>query len=839
MEPINLKVIAENIDCENISESFKNILVRNISTDTRTLKKGDLYFAIKGKNFDGHTFIQIAEEKGACGIVCSCKNIKTNLPFLKVKDTVKALQDLATFYRKGLKSKIIAITGSNGKTTTKNMIYEVLMSKYKVFSAERNFNNEIGVPKSILKIDNSYDIAVIELGMNHAGEIKLLSDIVRPDIAIITSIGKAHIGNLGSIENILKAKLEILDGLKQNAPVIINADDKLLKDLEFSKYKKVSIGISNFNVSDIYASDIKFEDSRLNFKVNYDNKTFSLKLPMIGKYNIYNALFAIYIGLNFKVDIDDILNAIENYNPLCSMRNEISSVNGITIIKDYYNSSPDSALASIDTLSQYKKSGKKIAILGQIMELGDLSSEEHLKLASFCCLKQIDHVFFIGKDYKSFKVGMPKYCDSFDFNERNLLFESLKKFIKDNKISSEDTILIKGSREMKMEEIYEYLKRCLEGEDFASYSPSCTKLYIDLNAVKYNFLQIKNKVGKDVEVMPMVKANAYGIGSDIISNLFKNCKYLAVADVKEASQIRKMLSLVNLVIIYQSCLEDIYQIVSKNFIAAVSDINFAKALNEEAKRQNKIVKIHVEIDTGHARLGINLSEVSNFAKELLNLKNIVVEGLFMHYAAADSLEESDLKFTELQTQRFKNGVKEFENIYGQVKFRHACAGPAIFNDKTEKFNMVRPGYVLYGYYPCEFIKEKVDLKPCLKLTSTILKIREVPENTPISYNRRFVTKRKSKIATIAIGYSDGIFRSLFNGGCFVVNGQKAPIAGTICMDLTMIDITDIKGDIKVGDEVAIFDNINVTVDDMANICGTIGYEIISRIAEKTYRVETF
>ena len=365
---------------------------------------------------------------------------------------------------------------------------------------------------------------------------------------------------------------------------------------------------------------------------------------------------------------------------------------------------------------------------------------------------------------------------------------------------------------------------------------------MDVNAIKYNFMQIKNAVGSAVEIMPMVKANAYGIGSDIIANLFSGCKYLAVADVKEAFSIKNVLPNANIVIIYQPSVEDIPEIVRGEFIPAVSDLDFAKKLNEEAKNSNKIIRVHEGFDTGHGRLGLNLPDISEFAKEILKLENIKVEGLFMHYSSADALEDSDIAFTKLQTKRFEQGIADFENIYGEVKYKHACAGAAIFNENAKHFNMVRPGYILYGYYPCDFLKEKVSLKPCLKFTSSILQIREVESGTPISYNRRFTTGRKTRVATIGIGYSDGIFRSLFNKknpGCFVINGQRAPIIGTICMDLTMVDITDIKGEVKVGDEVAIFDNINVTVDEMAEICGTIGYEIISRIAEKADRVETF
>ena len=837
MEKLSLKEIAKalNLNIESQSDTY----ISGISTDTRTLKKGDLFIALKGKNYDGHDFIEVAQKKGASGIVCS-KDISSSLPFFKVESTLGALQSIASYYRSKLKTKIIAVTGSNGKTTTKNMIATVLSLKYKVYATDRNYNNEIGLPKSILEIDNSYDIAVLEMGMNHLGEIRKLSNIARPDIAVITNIGKAHIGNLGSQENILKAKLEITSRLSSDGILILNSDDKLLSDIKSDKFKTIFVGLNPKSITDVFAKDIKEKELCTFFEVSYNSKKFEVELPLIGKHNVLDSLFAIYCGIHFKVDSSEITHALKTYTS-SPMRSEVINLNGINIIKDYYNSSPESAKTAITCLSDFKSQGKKIAIVGQMCELGSFSKKEHFDLALLCCQKQIDQVFFIGKDYDSFKEGMKKHSSCFEESKRNDLLKCIKSYIKNEGLNSGDTILIKGSRNMKMEEIYEFLKMTINSKDKETSKcfSSSTKLYVDLNAIKFNYLQIKKAVGPNVEIMPMVKANAYGAGAEIIANVFQNCNYLAVADVKEAEAISEMVPRAKLVLIYQPLHNEIKEIVENNYIPAVSDIEFAKDLNEESLLQNKITPVHVEIDTGHARLGVSVKDVKEFAEKILKFKNLKVEGIFMHYVCADSLEKSDIDFTQLQTERFTKAISEFESIYGNVKYKHACAGPAIFNEKANHFNMVRPGYILYGYYPAQNIEAKIDLRPSLKFTSYIVQIREVEQGTPISYNRRFVTKRKSKIATIGIGYSDGIFRSLYNKGCFVVNGQRAPIVGTICMDLTMIDITDIKGEVKVGDEVFIFDNINVTIEEIATLCGSIGYEIISRIAEKTQRVESF
>ncbi|MCL2312390.1 MAG: alanine racemase [Firmicutes bacterium] len=225
-------------------------------------------------------------------------------------------------------------------------------------------------------------------------------------------------------------------------------------------------------------------------------------------------------------------------------------------------------------------------------------------------------------------------------------------------------------------------------------------------------------------------------------NVFRSSKYLGIADVKEAALIRRILPDTNFVIIYQSCTQDIEAVVSGNYIPSVSNLNFAERLDKESKKQSKKCRIHIEIDTGFGRLGVNTQECLAFAKKIKSFKNLVVEGIFMHYCCADSFIESDLKFTELQTTKFKKSVAEIESVLGKIPYKHACAGAAIFNQNAAHFDMVRPGYMLYGYYPSEALKDKVLLKPSLKFVSVIVQINEYNKNTSISYNRTFVTKRK-------------------------------------------------------------------------------------------------
>ncbi len=838
METIRYHEVLSALGKEAEGNDFE---ICGVSTDTRTLQPGEMFIALDGARFKGDDFVEVAVSKGAALIISKEKRAD-GVPTVLVGDPLEAYRTLAAKYRQKFDIPVIAVTGSNGKTTTRNMLYTILSSKYKVLTPDKNYNNVIGLSHTLFRLDGSYDCAVLELGMNHMGEINRLTKMARPSVAIITNIGKAHMGNLGSQENIKKAKLEILNGLKEGGTLIINGADPFLQDVRPNGFRLEKIGEAEDSA--FRAEDIKDLGAATEFSIRYGDKSVPCRLPIIGRHNVNNALEAIAGAYELGVSPEEAAKALEGYEAV-AMRNEISYDKGIAIIKDYYNASPDSMRAAADALIKFDGK-KKVAVLGQMHELGAYSAEEHKKLASDIS-SAVDYVFFIGEDHEAFAEGLKDgkgRC--FPAHSRRELKDALMAYITEGGVNAGDVVLIKGSRASAMEEFYECLKSYINSvkSDFTALPPSPTRLYVDTNAMKHNFFEIKKALEPGVEVMPMVKANAYGCGSEIIANVFKCCRYLAVADVKEAAMIRRNLPDASIMIIYQPIISDIKEIITEGCVCAVSDLDFAKALNEASLAAGIRSKIHIEVDTGASRLGIDPADAIGFAQKIKKLNGLVLDGIFMHYICADSFTESDLEFTRLQTERFAAAVRDIESVLGVPPYVHACAGAAIFNKNAAHYNMVRPGYMLYGYYPSEELRSMVSLKPALKFATVILKIAEREPGTPISYNRRFTTKRKSRIATVAVGYSDGIYRRLFNpnsekSGCFVVNGQRAPIVGSICMDLTMIDITDIEGEVKVGDEVYIFDNVNVTVDEMADICGTIGYEIIARIEDKTDRVESF
>ena len=435
----------------NIIDSyiFNNIKVNSFSKDTRTIGNNDVFLAIKGDNFDGNSFINDAFEKGASLVICDnpsnndisyAKNNNKNL--IIVDDTIVALQKLATYKRSLYNIPVIAITGSAGKTSTKDIIYSVLSTKYKVLKTPGNLNNHIGLPLTILSLKDE-DILLVEMGMNHFGELSILSNIAKPTIAVITNIGTAHIGNLGSKENILKAKLEILDGLQQSGKYIINNDDSLLSS-ERDKHANVyTYGINN--ASFVKATDLVLNEEDASFKVD----GFNYKINISGEHFVYNALCAITLGKLFKIDDKSIAKGLLSFS-ISANRMDVIKTKKYTIINDSYNANYDAMVYALRYLNNLK--GRKIAVLGSMLELGEFSSDIHFKLGKEIDNLDIDLVLTVGEDAKFINKGITR-TTNYHFNSNSDVISYLKENLKEN-----DYVLVKASHSLNFKEIVDNIK---------------------------------------------------------------------------------------------------------------------------------------------------------------------------------------------------------------------------------------------------------------------------------------------------------------------------------------------------------------------------------------------
>ena len=437
--------------CEGVLISGdENQIIKSYSKDTRTLKKGDCYVGIKGESFDGNKFWKEALEKGASACILSSFEGKLDDDFedtiILVKDTVKALQDLATYVRENLNIPVIAVTGSVGKTSTKDMIAAVLEEKYKVLKSPGNLNGQIGLPLNILGYQDE-EVMVLEMGMNDFGQIKKLSLIAKPTIGVITNIGTAHIGILGSRENILQAKLEILEGMNENSSLVINADNDLLSSVSLKNYPIIRCSIEK--KADFQAEKIEVAKEKTQFEVLYKNEKTKIELPLMGEIFVSNALLAIAVGSLLNISMPQIKHGLESLNTKQNHMKFLSLENHITLIDDTYNSNFEAIESALKTLLKYP--GKRhIAVLGDILEMEEFSEEIHRKIGSLQEILELDALFLQGNASKYIlESALENQMNShkiFYFESQEALIEELKKMMQEG-----DVILLKASNGMHFE----------------------------------------------------------------------------------------------------------------------------------------------------------------------------------------------------------------------------------------------------------------------------------------------------------------------------------------------------------------------------------------------------
>ena len=464
MKAFTIRQIIEATKGQLLTNSSINLdaEINGVSTDTRTIKKGELFIPLVGEMFDGHYFVDEAIEKGASAVLIHREDAKflpelfSEVAVVKVADTLRALQDLASFQRNRFNIPVVAVTGSNGKTTTKDMIALVLSEKFKVLKTQGNLNNEIGLPLTLLGLEDSHEVAVVEMGMNHLGEIHRLAEIARPNIGVITNIGVSHIQNLGTRENILKAKMEIFDFFTSEDKAILNGDDEFLSKIANElPYQIKYYGTSD--IASIKAQDIKLlGEQGISYNLNIEGEIHPMEIPIPGKHNVYNSLAAAAVGSIMGIAMADIAKSLKSYRPGNMRLNIFTTDSNIKVIDDVYNASPDSMKASIEVLKDLGQ-GRKIAILGDMLELGDYSQKGHTEVGEVVAHKGIDILITVGQESKFIVTG----ASSCGMDNRNIIhLESNKDVIEylDTLIEQGDKILVKGSRGMKMEEIVEYLR---------------------------------------------------------------------------------------------------------------------------------------------------------------------------------------------------------------------------------------------------------------------------------------------------------------------------------------------------------------------------------------------
>lgn len=431
------------------------MLVRSISIDSRTVRKGQFYFAIKGKNFDGHDFIKEAVEREVGGIIYSRDDTDFAKPFpcfpsiIKVEDTLKALGDLAKAYRARFEqTKIVGITGSNGKTTTKEMLYSILNQKAKTICNKGNFNNRIGLPLSVLNLTSDVAYAVFEMGTSLQGEIKILSEILKPDVGIITNIGFSHLETFGSPEGVFKEKRALFDSISPDGFIVLNNDDEILKRVPSKTYPHV-ITFALYGGADVFAKNITIWADKPRFELHARNNSINITLPVKGRFNIMNSLAAAAVAIGFGFSLEEIKEGLETFLPP-TMRMETSIArNGVILINDAYNANPSSVKEAIKGVCETYMEKEINLVLGDMLELGENSNRYHKEVGEFINTQRIKSVYLLGQESIHIKEAIDKKLVFHAGNQEELI-----KMLDSAAVNQNSVFLFKGSRSMKIEDVY-------------------------------------------------------------------------------------------------------------------------------------------------------------------------------------------------------------------------------------------------------------------------------------------------------------------------------------------------------------------------------------------------
>ncbi|WP_291132484.1 bifunctional UDP-N-acetylmuramoyl-tripeptide:D-alanyl-D-alanine ligase/alanine racemase [Flavobacterium sp. UBA7682] len=787
-------------------------IIDAVSIDSRSLQNGEntLFFAITGPNNDGHSYIEELIEKGVKHFVVTQipENVTGKANFLVVENTLEALQKLAAYYRSLFEFPIIGITGSNGKTIIKEWLNFLLSPDYNIIRSPKSYNSQVGVPLSILGINEKHNLGIFEAGISTINEMEKLQKIIRPTIGILSNIGSAHDEGFPSVAEKIKEKLKLFTSVN----VLILNKNKTINAFVNPKIKTFS-WCSDDKSADVYITKKNIGDLT-ELQVTYKEDTFPIIIPFQDQASVENAIHCMMVMLYFGYNHKVIQTRMAQLYPV-EMRLKVK--NGIyncTIIDDSYSSDFQSLKIALDFLEHQKQHKKKTIILSDIFQSGLNNEELYSQVSQLIISNKITRVIGIGETISQYKS---KFINSVAFNDVAEFADAFDRLNFEN-----ETILVKGARDFHFEEIVSMLEEKTHE----------TVLEINLNAISYNLNFFKSKLAPKTKMMVMVKAFGYGNGGFEIAKLLEHHKidYLGVAFADEGISLKSAGITVPIMVMNPET-TSFSAIIQHNLEPEIYSIKGLKAFLKIAEQKKlKSFPIHIKIDTGMHRLGFEEENLSELISILKGNETVQIKSVLSHMATSDDLKHD--AFAQSQIALFEKLSAQLLSALNIKPIRHILNTSGISNYPDAQYDMVRLGIGLYGISNDE--EEQKYLENVGTLKSVISQIRTIDQGESVGYGRRFMADDATKIATIPIGYADGIRRSWGNGvGYVVINNKQAKIVGSICMDMLMVDVTSI--DCKEGNSVIIFGE-NPSVNHMAKQLNTIPYEILTSISQRVKRV---
>ncbi len=798
-----------------IQSAGSNTFIKQLVIDSRKLMAptGAVFFAINGKHHDGHLHIADMYKKGVRIFIIEKEITLENIPeatCIRVQSAVKALQACATYKRNQFDIPVVAITGSNAKTIVKEWLSQALLTDYSVVKSPRSYNSQVGVPLSVWALNERHTIGIFEAGISTKDEMQMLQKVIEPTIGIFTNIGSAHDEGFQSTREKIHEKLKLFAGCKS---VIYCSDHEAIHAEVLAQQLPV------FNWSLKNAASVEYnitaKDS-FQTRIEVITKEYqgSFVMPFIDDASIENVLHVVTTLFYLGYSIQEVSRKISSLQAV-GMRLELKEANnGCYVIDDSYNNDLAGLSIALDFLEHVKQSELKTIILSDVLESGLDSTVLYKEVAAYLTTAKAQRVIAIGSHITELKKW---------YNGIAAYYPTTEAFLKDlnNTIFEKEIVLVKGARVFQFEKIVSRLQHKMHE----------TVLEINLDALIHNLNVYRSKLKPNTKIMCMVKAFSYGSGGFEIAQLlqYHGVNYLAVAYADEGARLREN-GITLPVMVMNPTLSSFDTMLRYELEPEIYEPVLLKQIIEYAHAKQKQIGIHIKVDTGMKRLGFEKKDVAGISQQLKETEFVKVLSVFTHLAASDGAEHD--AFTAHQLRLFDEVAGMFNATLDYSFLKHAANSSGIMRFKEAHYDMVRLGIGLYGVESAGLYQH--ELQPISVFKTHISQIKEITTEESVGYSRKGRVTKASRIATIAVGYADGYNRRFGNGiGEVMVNGVRCPIIGNVCMDMSMVDVTEANA--AQGDEVILFGS-NPTVSDLAKRIGTIPYEILTSVGARVKRI---
>ena len=887
--------------------------------DTRQLMPGELFVAVRGERGNGHDYLLEAAQRGASGLIIDTRAFtsitdeqrsrleQAAITTIVVEDTRIALQQYASAILRRWRPVVIAVSGSVGKTSTKEAIAELLSGHFATFKSWQNYNDALGLPLSLGRLEERHQFAVLELGCDHPGEMRHLCQMTQPSIGVLTNISPTQLQYFGTLDRLAEEYGQLLAMLPKNGIAIVNGDDPLIRD----QLAHCAAPITTFTPSQ--AQNVQLSWDGITCEIPFDStgkpliasasstsafeteainhgSPLHLSARLLGKHHISTMLAAIAVGKQCGLSFAEMQPSLAHLRALPGRLYTLPGITSTTLLDDTHNSAPASVEAGLEIVKSLP-ARYRIAILGDMLRLGDYAEEAH-RLTGQKVAQSVDFLVARG-EYASIiaesarKAGMPEdhIIITSTHEDAAQSVEHLLQSISENRQNDQGdrngrlynpvqgtgggqprpgnhpypfppdiVIYIKGSEETRMERVTELLmaEPRKARELLVRQTPGWkqitmtrpirpTWVEINLSAIAHNTRRIAALIGPRVRILASLKADAYGHGAVKVGHtvLHNGATMLGVATVSEAMPLREAGINAPILVFGYVPAWQMREAVHLDVTLTLYSIEAAQAVSRAALALGKTALAHIKVDTGMGRLGIRAEQIENIVqlvKMVRNLPGLQLEGIFTHFAMADSLDSTH---TRMQLARFQQVLQVLEEEGIRPPLAHAANSAATLTLPEARLDMVRPGIALFGLHPSEEVPLPHGFRAALSFKTQVSQVKLIPAGECLGYGCTFYTEQPTMIAVLPVGYADGFRRAPANWGSVLIHGQPAPLLGRVCMDQCMVDVSRIP-QTRVGDEVVLIGrqgSASLTAEQVAQRLGTINYEVVSEILARVPRVD--